>query len=99
MSIPAERWNAIQNALLLGRDRVPFHVRKEAIEAAEHVVTGWEENHAKWCVLLDEVERLRNELAAVQRELDDYDSTTQEEALFEIQRIVGRALGTEMAEP
>lgn len=70
--IPAERWNAIQQALLLGRDRVPFHVRKEAIEAAERVMTDWEANHVKWCVLLDENHRLRKELADVHCKLNDY---------------------------
>lgn len=96
--IPAERWNAIQQALLLGRDHVPFSVRAKAIDAAEAVVTDWEANHAKWCALVDEVERLRNELLAVQGALD-CDSTTQEDTLSEIRSTVGRALSGRKVEP
>lgn len=68
--IPAERWNAMQAALLMHRDRVPFHVRAEAIEAAERVVQHWEDFQEQWCAAMAEIERLRAFKARVLDEVD-----------------------------
>lgn len=59
LDVPAARYNAIAAAVQVDRGRIPFSVRQDAVLAAEAVVVAWEENHAKWCALHDEIDLLK----------------------------------------
>lgn len=68
--IPAERYNAIAAAVQVGRDHVPFSVRRKAVKAAEAVVVDWEANHVKWCALIDEMCALIDEIDRLRADND-----------------------------
>lgn len=58
----AKRFNALQQALMMDRDeRIPFSIRRKAIEALEEVISDYEASRRRWTILLDEIERLKKE--------------------------------------